>query len=147
VARELENPFHNVPNEVPLNNFHAQYNHALLTMFCGYHPDAYWQCLRKDSIVDDIDNDADHYPGQNPSDHRPSIVVPSDEEDDEEDDNDTNSKDGAAMSTTASTVSAGPMTAPSSDASWSDNNLRGAPPPIMSAMSSPTISRKKLSAL
>jgi hypothetical protein len=33
VARELENPFHNVPNDVPLNNFQAQYNHALLNMF------------------------------------------------------------------------------------------------------------------
>ena len=29
--------------EVPLNNFHAQYNHALMTMFSGYHPDAYWE--------------------------------------------------------------------------------------------------------
>jgi predicted membrane chloride channel (bestrophin family) len=43
VARELENPFQNVPNDLPLNNFHAQYNEALMTMFLGYHPDAYWE--------------------------------------------------------------------------------------------------------
>jgi predicted membrane chloride channel (bestrophin family) len=42
VARELENPFQNVPNDVPLNNFQAQFNEALMNMFTGYHPDAYW---------------------------------------------------------------------------------------------------------
>lgn len=43
VARELENPFANVPNDVPLNNFQGQFNEALLTMFSGYHPDAFWE--------------------------------------------------------------------------------------------------------
>jgi predicted membrane chloride channel (bestrophin family) len=43
VARELENPFLNVPNDLPLNNFHAQFNEGLMTMFSGYHPDAYWE--------------------------------------------------------------------------------------------------------
>jgi len=43
VARELENPFQNVPNDIPLNNFQAQFNEALMVMFFGYHPDAYWQ--------------------------------------------------------------------------------------------------------
>lgn len=42
VSRELESPFLNVPNDIPLNNFQAQYNESLLTMFAGYHPDAYW---------------------------------------------------------------------------------------------------------
>lgn len=42
VARELENPFINVPNEIPLNHFQAQFNEGLMTMFFGYHPDAYW---------------------------------------------------------------------------------------------------------
>ena len=42
VARELENPFQNVPNEIPLNNFQAQFNEGLMVMFYGYHPDAYW---------------------------------------------------------------------------------------------------------
>jgi hypothetical protein len=42
VARELENPFQNVPNEIPLNNFQAQFNEGLMVMFFGYHPDAYW---------------------------------------------------------------------------------------------------------
>lgn len=42
VAREVENPFQNVPNDVPLNNFQAQFNEALMVMFFGFHPDAYW---------------------------------------------------------------------------------------------------------
>jgi hypothetical protein len=42
VAREIENPFQNVPNDVPLNNFQAQFNEALMVMFYGYHPDAFW---------------------------------------------------------------------------------------------------------
>ena len=43
VSRELENPFQNAPNDLPANNFHAQFNEALMTMFFGYHPDAYWE--------------------------------------------------------------------------------------------------------
>ena len=42
VARELENPFRNVPNELPLVTFMAQYNEALVTMYSGYHPDHFW---------------------------------------------------------------------------------------------------------
>ena len=42
VARELESPFQNVPNDIPLNNFQAQFNESLMVMFFGYHPDAYW---------------------------------------------------------------------------------------------------------
>lgn len=42
VSRELENPFQNAPNDLPANNFHAQFNEALMSMFAGYHPDAYW---------------------------------------------------------------------------------------------------------
>ena len=50
VARELENPFRNVPNELPLVTWQAQYNEALLTMYSGYHPDHFWdgdKILRK----------------------------------------------------------------------------------------------------
>ena len=47
VARELESPFQNVPNDVPLNNFQAQYNESLLQMFTGYHPDAHWEVVEK----------------------------------------------------------------------------------------------------
>lgn len=43
VARELENPFRNMPNELPLVFFMAQYNEALLTMYAGYHPDHFWR--------------------------------------------------------------------------------------------------------
>ena len=42
VARELENPFRNVPNEIPLATIMAEANEALLTMYGGYHPDFFW---------------------------------------------------------------------------------------------------------
>uniref|UniRef100_A0A6V2HFJ5 Uncharacterized protein n=1 Tax=Ditylum brightwellii TaxID=49249 RepID=A0A6V2HFJ5_9STRA len=42
VARELENPFRNVPNDLPLCTLQAMFNEALITMFAGYHPDHYW---------------------------------------------------------------------------------------------------------
>jgi len=42
VAREIESPFTNIPNDVPLNNYQAQFNEGLMVMFYGYHPDAYW---------------------------------------------------------------------------------------------------------
>jgi len=42
VARDLENPFRNFPNELPLVNFQAQFNEGLITMFAGYHPDFFW---------------------------------------------------------------------------------------------------------
>ena len=43
VARELENPFRNIPNEIPLVTLQAQYNEALITMYAGYHPDHFWR--------------------------------------------------------------------------------------------------------
>jgi predicted membrane chloride channel (bestrophin family) len=46
VARELENPFRNVPNDLPVTTFQAFFNEALLTMYNGYHPDAYWDPSR-----------------------------------------------------------------------------------------------------
>mmetsp|Transcript_15566 Transcript_15566/g.33972 ORF Transcript_15566/g.33972 Transcript_15566/m.33972 type:complete len:199 (-) Transcript_15566:464-1060(-) len=42
VARELENPFRNVPNELPLCTLQARYNETLVTMFSGFNPDSYW---------------------------------------------------------------------------------------------------------
>lgn len=42
VARELEDPFHNIPNDLPLTTFQAQMNEALVTMYAGFHPDAHW---------------------------------------------------------------------------------------------------------
>ena len=41
-ACDLENPFRNVPNELPLVTFMAQYNEAVLTIYSGYHPDFFW---------------------------------------------------------------------------------------------------------
>ena len=42
VGRELENPYRNTPNEVPLCTLLAMYNEALIAMCSGYHPDGYW---------------------------------------------------------------------------------------------------------
>mmetsp|Transcript_23769 Transcript_23769/g.35246 ORF Transcript_23769/g.35246 Transcript_23769/m.35246 type:complete len:593 (+) Transcript_23769:114-1892(+) len=42
VARELENPFRNVPNEIPLLTLQAMFNESLITLFSGYHPDHFW---------------------------------------------------------------------------------------------------------
>ena len=50
VARELENPFRTVPNELPLVTLQAQWNETLLVMFSGYHPDFYWQDQANDSM-------------------------------------------------------------------------------------------------
>ena len=43
VARELENPFRNVPNDLPLCTIQAHVNETLLTMYAGYHPDHFFQ--------------------------------------------------------------------------------------------------------
>jgi hypothetical protein len=48
VARELENPFRNIPNELPLVTLQAQFNEALITMYSGYHPDHFWDPKRHD---------------------------------------------------------------------------------------------------
>ena len=42
VARELENPFRNVPNELPLCTLQAQFNEGLLQMQTGYHPNLFF---------------------------------------------------------------------------------------------------------
>ena len=42
VTRELENPFRNAPNDIPLCTMMAMYNESLITMFAGFHPDSYW---------------------------------------------------------------------------------------------------------
>ena len=41
MARELENPYCTVPNDLPLNNFQAQFNESLLCMYAGFHPDSW----------------------------------------------------------------------------------------------------------
>eukprot|EP00588_Corethron_pennatum_P021412 CAMPEP_0194315640 /NCGR_PEP_ID=MMETSP0171-20130528/12441_1 /TAXON_ID=218684 /ORGANISM="Corethron pennatum, Strain L29A3" /LENGTH=483 /DNA_ID=CAMNT_0039071531 /DNA_START=407 /DNA_END=1855 /DNA_ORIENTATION=+ len=42
VAKELENPFRNTPNDLPLCTMQAQFNEAMMTMFAGYHPESWW---------------------------------------------------------------------------------------------------------
>ena len=46
VARELESPFLNVPNDVPLCTLLAMHNESLIAMCSGYHPDHYWRNIR-----------------------------------------------------------------------------------------------------
>lgn len=43
VGRELENPYKNTPNEIPLCTLLAMYNESLIAMCSGYHPDGYWE--------------------------------------------------------------------------------------------------------
>ena len=43
VARELENPFQNVPNDLPLCTYMAQFNEALISTYSGFHPDSWWE--------------------------------------------------------------------------------------------------------
>jgi hypothetical protein len=43
VAREIENPFLHVPNNLPLTTFQAQFNEALVTTWAGFHPDSWFQ--------------------------------------------------------------------------------------------------------
>ena len=58
VARELENPFRNVPNEIPLSTLMAEANEALITMYAGYHPDLYWaEAAKQYAPYDKIDED------------------------------------------------------------------------------------------
>ena len=47
VSKELENPFRNIPNELPVVTYQAEYNEALLTMYSGFHPDAFWKPPRE----------------------------------------------------------------------------------------------------
>lgn len=59
VARELENPFRNVPNEIPLATIMAEANEALVTMYAGYHPDLFWDKAAKEYAPDE---DTPHIP-------------------------------------------------------------------------------------
>ena len=48
VAKELENPFRNIPNELPVVTYQAEFNEALITMYGGFHPDSFWDPPAKD---------------------------------------------------------------------------------------------------
>lgn len=52
VARELENPFRNVPNELPLCTLQAVYNEALTTMFSGFNPDSFWDAEAYQGVLE-----------------------------------------------------------------------------------------------
>lgn len=52
VARELTNPYFTVPNDLPLNNFQAQFNEALVTMYAGFHPDSWKKKEREEDQGD-----------------------------------------------------------------------------------------------
>ena len=50
VARELEDPFQNIPNDLPLTTFQAQINEALVTIYAGFHPDSWWDASMSQKI-------------------------------------------------------------------------------------------------
>ena len=46
VALELEEPFIRYPNDLPLNNYQAQFNEALISsLYGGFHPDAWGKAV------------------------------------------------------------------------------------------------------
>ncbi len=49
VSNELEDPFRNVPNDLPLNRFQAEFNEALVVMFAGYHPESWWDITTEEN--------------------------------------------------------------------------------------------------
>ena len=53
VAKELENPFKNAPNDTPLNNFQAQFNEAIISVFLGFHPDSWWEVGESGNVTAD----------------------------------------------------------------------------------------------
>ena len=51
VAMELEEPFIRYPNDIPLNNYQAQFNEALISsLYAGFHPDAWGYTSDNDGI-------------------------------------------------------------------------------------------------
>lgn len=61
VGKELENPFKNAPNDIPLNNFQAQFNEALITVFSGFHPYSWWEINIAADISNNNDKNDTHY--------------------------------------------------------------------------------------
>jgi len=63
VAKELEEPFRNAPNDLPLNNFQAQFNEALLAIYAGFHPEAWWSVADDDiQEIETLDSSSDIQP-------------------------------------------------------------------------------------
>ena len=57
VAIELEEPFIRFPNDLPLNNYQAQFNEALISsLYGGFHPDSWVQTGDKLSTQDSFDS-------------------------------------------------------------------------------------------
>jgi hypothetical protein len=65
VARELENPFRNAPNDIPLCTMMATYNEALVTMYSGFHPDSYWDEAGVFKVKGGLVNDVPHLSDDN----------------------------------------------------------------------------------
>lgn len=59
VARELENPFVNTPNDIPLATFQAQFNEALVSIYACFHPDAWWEGDEEDEEANEAEGKKD----------------------------------------------------------------------------------------
>jgi len=57
VARELESPFLNVPNDLPLTTYQAHFNESLLSTYSGFHPNSWWQFPEPSPQVGPRNND------------------------------------------------------------------------------------------
>lgn len=57
VAREMERPFRNTPNDVPIVTLQAQFNEALLVIYAGHHPDsrAWWDEEEEEEMVEEVE--------------------------------------------------------------------------------------------
>jgi predicted membrane chloride channel (bestrophin family) len=51
LSRELDNPFQNIPNDIPLTTSQAALNEALVTMYAGFHPDSWWEVTDVDALT------------------------------------------------------------------------------------------------
>ena len=73
VGRELENPFRNVPNEIPVVTLQALFNEALIVLYSGYHPDQYWNGddYRKSDLGDTTEDETSSDKEKAPQDTKP----------------------------------------------------------------------------
>jgi len=45
--------------DIPLNNFQAQFNESLMTMYSGYHPDAFWEVEELEHKIEKLKSEKD----------------------------------------------------------------------------------------
>lgn len=59
-------------SDIPLNNFQAQFNESLMTMYSGYHPDAFWEVEELEHKMEKLKSEKDLTASQS---SKPSAVT------------------------------------------------------------------------